>query len=253
MPVPEQLRVHLLGDFEIEGVAEHRVGSRKGRVVLKALALARGQSVPADTLLELVWGDRPPQRAHKELSVLVSRLRAALGKDRLPRKQGGYALTVDWLDVDAMATLAHESHTRLRDGAYVAALATALSALTLYRGPLLAEDTGAGWVAEEREAADRLAATVRETASRAALAVGDLDLATDMARLALASDRYNEAALALLMTGLVRSGRPASALAEYAAFRDRLSQDLGVDPSIEADAINTAILRRTRLPGEFPT
>jgi DNA-binding SARP family transcriptional activator len=185
--------------------------------------------------------------------VLVSRLRAALGKDRLPRKQGGYALTVDWLDVDAMATLAHESHTRLRDGAYVAALATALSALTLYRGPLLAEDTGAGWVAEEREAADRLAATVRETASRAALAVGDLDLATDMARLALASDRYNEAALALLMTGLVRSGRPASALAEYAAFRDRLSQDLGVDPSIEADAINTAILRRTRLPGEFPT
>lgn len=248
MPALEQLRVHLLGGFEIEGLSEHRVGSRKGRAILKALALARGQAVRADTLLELVWGDRPPQRAHKELSVLVSRLRATLGRDRLPRTQGGYALAVDWLDLDAMASLSQESHRRLRDGEYASALASALSALTLYRGQLLAEEPGVDWLVEEREAANRLAATVRETAARAALAVGDLDLAAEMARLALGQDPYNEAALALLMTALVRSGRPASALAEYALFRDRLSQDLGVDPSREADAINTAILRNEPLP-----
>jgi DNA-binding SARP family transcriptional activator len=247
---PEQLRVHVLGDFEIEGISDHRVGSRKARVVLKALALARGQSVRAGTLLDLVWGDQPPQRAQKELSVLVSRLRSTLGKDRLPRKQGGYALAVDWLDLDAMRDLAEESHRRLRDGAYLEALASSLSALTLFRGPLLAEEPGAAWLTAEREAADHLAATVRETASRAALAVGDYDLAAAMARLAINRDPYNETALALLMTSLVRSGRPASALAEYAVFRERLSQDLGVDPSNEADALNTAILQHAPLPGE---
>ncbi|MDQ6747099.1 MAG: winged helix-turn-helix domain-containing protein [Candidatus Dormibacteraeota bacterium] len=250
--VPEQLRVRVLGDFEIEGISEHRVGSRKARAVLKALALARGQSVRADALMELVWGEQPPQRAHKELSVLVSRLRATLGRTRLPRKQGGYALAVDWLDVDAMGQLADESHRRLRDGAYVEALASSLSALTLYRGPLLAEEPPAPWLVEERVAAEHLAATVRETASRAALATGDLDLASAMARLTLNHDPYNETSLALLMTALVRSGRPASALAEYAGFRERLSQDLGVNPSAAADDLNTAILRSTALPDDRP-
>jgi DNA-binding SARP family transcriptional activator len=245
---PEQLRVHVLGDFQIEGISDHRVGSRKARVVLKALALAQGQSVRTDTLVDLVWGEDPPQRAQKELSVLVSRLRSTLGKGRLPRKQGGYALVMDWLDLDAMRRLAVESQRRLRDGAYLEALASSLSALTLFRGPLLAEEPGASWLAGEREAADHLAAAVRETAARAALAVGDNDLAAAMARLALTRDPYNETALSLLMTALVRSGRPASALAEYAVFRERLSHDLGVDPSSEADALNTAILRHAPLP-----
>ncbi|MGI8609423.1 MAG: AfsR/SARP family transcriptional regulator [Candidatus Dormibacteria bacterium] len=245
---PEQLRVHLLGGFEIEGIPEHRVGSRKARAVVKALTLARGQAVRADTLLELVWGERPPARAHKELAVLVSRLRTTLGKDRLPRKQGGYALTVDWLDLDAMAELADESQRRLRTGSYIEALASALSALTLFRGPLLAEEPGTVWLLAERLAAERLAATVRETAARAALALDDHDLAAAMARLALEQDQYNEVALALLMTALVRAGRPASALAEYASFRERLGEDLGADPSSETDAINTAILRHTALP-----
>lgn len=248
-PALEQLRVHVLGGFEIEGLPEYRVGSRKARSVVKALTLARGQAVRADTLLELVWGERPPARAHKELAVLVSRLRTTLGKERLPRKQGGYALTVDWLDVDAMAELAEESHRRMRGEEYVQALASALSALTLFRGPLLADEPGAAWLLAERMAAERLAATVRETAARAALALGEHDLAAAMARLALDQDAYNEVALALLMTALVRAGRPASALAEYAAFRERLGEDLGADPSSETDAINTAILRHTPLPG----
>jgi DNA-binding SARP family transcriptional activator len=245
---PEQLRVRVLGEFEVEGIAEHRVGSRKARTVLKALALARGRAVRGDVLLEMVWGERPPQRAQKELSVLVSRLRAQLGKERLPRKQGGYSLAVDWLDVDAMARLADESHRNLNAGSNVAALACALSALTLYRGPLLAEDSDAEWIRQERSAAGELAARVRETAARAALAVGDLDLASEMARLALSQDPYNETAMALLMTSLRQAGRPASAIAEYAVFRERLRSDLGVAPSAEADALNTAILRQDPPP-----
>ena len=245
---PEQLRVHVLGSLEIEGIPEHRVGSRKARSIVKALTLARGQSVRADALLELVWGERPPARADKELAVLVSRLRTTLGRERLPRKQGGYALAVDWLDVDAMGDLAEESRRRMRNGAYIEALASALSALTLFRGPLLAEEPSAAWLLGERLAAERLAVTVRETASRAALALGEHDLAAAMARLALEQDPYNEVALALLMTALVKAGRPASALAEYASFRERLGDDLGADPSSETDAINTAILRHASLP-----
>ena len=247
---PEQLRVRVLGGFEIEGIPEHRVGSRKARAVVKALTLARGRAVQADTLLEIAWGENQPAKAHKELAVLVSRLRGTLGRHRLPRKHGGYALAVDWLDVDAMAELSEESVQRMRSGAYLEALAAALSALTLYRGPLLPEEPETAWVAAQRAAADHLAASVRETASRAALALGKLDLAASTARLALDHDPYNEAALALLMTALVRSGRPASALSEYAIFRQRLGDDLGAEPSSETDALNTAILHRGALPEE---
>ena len=46
------LRVRLLGGFEVEGVETRQLGSKKARVVLKVLALARSKPVAADRLIE---------------------------------------------------------------------------------------------------------------------------------------------------------------------------------------------------------
>ena len=59
----------------------------------------------------------------------------------------------------------------------------------------------------------------------------------------LDADPYDEAALRLVMRAQAAAGRPASALAAYARFRQRLAEDLGVDPAPETTALHTALLR----------
>ena len=85
---------------------------------------------------------RRPARPGDQLSVLVSRVRAAVGTDRLPRTGGGYALRLDWLDVDAAAELVAEARRRLAAAAFAPARAAVDAALALNRGRLLEEETG---------------------------------------------------------------------------------------------------------------
>jgi len=92
------VRVRVLGGLAVEGVDLGRLSSRKARRLLSRLAIARGASVSVDTLAQVVWGDELPSHPADQLSVLVSRLRSALGADRLTRTQAGYTLMADWLE-----------------------------------------------------------------------------------------------------------------------------------------------------------
>ena len=170
------VRLRLLGGFEVEGLAAHRLGTRKARTLLMRLALARGRPVVAGELIDVLWGEAPgdrPARPEPQLSVLVSRLRTVLGAGRLPREDAGYRLVADWLDVDALATLATEAARRLRAGQHALARGAGEAALALARGPLLPEEPDAAWAAADRTAVERLVAEVRQTVARAALAGGD--------------------------------------------------------------------------------
>ena len=131
---------------------------------------------------------------------------------------------------------------RLADGAIAAARAAASAGLSLLRGPLFADEPDAWWAEAERTAVDRLAARLRQTAASAALANGDWAGATELANRLLDTDPFDEAGLRVLMEGLARSGRPASALAAYASMRERLAEELGVSPSPMTETLHTAIL-----------
>ncbi len=79
----KSLAVRVLGDFGVDGVAPQGLGSRKARLALRLLALADGQAVPSGVLADALWGDAPPARPDDQLAVLMSRLRAVLGRDRI--------------------------------------------------------------------------------------------------------------------------------------------------------------------------
>jgi DNA-binding SARP family transcriptional activator len=83
------LAVRVLGDFGVDGVEPHALGSKKGRLALYLLALAEGQAVPADVLVDTLWGDVPPARPEDQLAVLISRLRTVLGRERIQRRDRG--------------------------------------------------------------------------------------------------------------------------------------------------------------------
>ena len=55
------------------------MASPSQRRLLAALLLRPGRAVPADTLVEAVWGPRPPPTAAATLQSYVSRLRRTLG------------------------------------------------------------------------------------------------------------------------------------------------------------------------------
>ncbi len=75
----------MLGGLRIGGLTDAEIGSRKARTLLAVLLLARGAPVRTDRLVDVLWGDAPPERPAEQLGVLVSRLRRVLGPDAVQR------------------------------------------------------------------------------------------------------------------------------------------------------------------------
>jgi len=235
------LRVRLLGEPLVEGREEKELGSRKARTLLKVLALAHGAPVPVDHLVDVLWPGPLPARPADEVAVLVSRLRAALGAERLVRRDAGYALAADWIDVDEVVGRADAAAARLADRDPAAARAEAEAGLALVRAEPAAGEDGP-WVTAARRELAGVVASLRATAVAAAAEAGDHRAAQRHAEAALAVDPYDEVALRALLRAHIALGRPAAALAAYAEARGRLAEDLGVPPSAATEALHDAIV-----------
>lgn len=164
----------------------------------------------------------------------VSQLRRALedaepgGRDLVVSRAPGYALRIDLEGVDAVR------FTRLVDKAQPA------EALELWRGPAYADFADAQFlrpvIARLEEA--RLAAI--EELSEARLAAGE---PVEVAAL-VAEHPLRERLRAVHMKALYRAGRQSEALACYGELRERLADELGLDPSPELARLYEAILRQ---------
>ena len=238
----KSLAVRVLGDFGVDGVEPQALGSRKARLALHLLALGDGQAVPADVLIDALWGSAPPARPEDQLAVLMSRLRSVLGRDRIEHRDQGYLLHRDWLDAAELAALTREVAARRETGHLTGAVAAARVALSLIRGdgpqPLPGE-----WAQLRQAELERLAGRARLVAATALLEGGDWMAAGDAAAAAIDRDPYDEAALRVLLRAYVTGGRVAAALAAYASARARMADELGTDPAPETAALYTAILR----------
>src|SRR6202051_303716 len=94
----------MLGSFEVrtdDGAFADVPGARL-RGLLIALALEPGQVVQKATLVDWIWGERPPSDAANALQRLVSRLRKALPEGLVEGQPDGYRLTVEPDAVDAV-------------------------------------------------------------------------------------------------------------------------------------------------------
>ena len=94
----------MLGSFEVradDGILADVPGARL-RALLIALALEPGRVVPKATLVDWIWGERPPSDAANALQRLASRLRKALPDGLVEGQTGGYWMTVEPDAVDAL-------------------------------------------------------------------------------------------------------------------------------------------------------
>ena len=94
----------ILGPLEVEEAGRAIPVVGKQRSLLAILLLHANEPVPADALMEELWGEHPPLSARKGLQVYVSRLRGALGgsSGRVVTQPTGYLIHVepDELDLD---------------------------------------------------------------------------------------------------------------------------------------------------------
>ena len=247
----KSLAVRVLSDFGVDGIEPQALGSKKARLALQLLAMAAGQAVSCDVLIDSLWGDAPPARPEDQLAVLMSRLRSVLGRDRIEHRDAGYLLRCDWLDATELAVLTGEVESRREAGYAMGAVAASRVALSLIRGdgPQLLSGE---WAQLKHAELERLISRGRLIAATALLEAGDWLAAADAAAASTERDPYDEAALRVLLRAYVTGGRVAGALAAYAHARQRMADELGADPSPETAALYTAILRGELAPPARP-
>ncbi|MEN3356599.1 MAG: hypothetical protein V7637_581 [Mycobacteriales bacterium] len=248
------LSFRLLGPFGVlrDGrlLAGTEVGSRKARQLLALLVVQRGRVVPTDRIVDQIWAGLPPRHPAQNVATLVSRLRATLGGPVVEGIGSGYRLgDAAAIDLDEAARAVAAAGARLSGGQPGLALAAAQRALALLADGVALTDEPAEWAGPARAEAADLLRRARHSAAAAALAVGEPAAAARLAELLVDTDPLDEPAHRLLMLAHQRGGEPARALTAYARLRDRLADDLGVDPAPDLRALHLSILREHPIRG----
>ncbi len=111
-----RVRLRVLGPVEASGESGPvTLGGPKQRLVLAHLLLGANRIIPAEALIDAVWGEEPPEAARGTLQAYVSRLRSALGAERIEGRPPGYTLRADPEEIDALRfeALIHEARRTL--------------------------------------------------------------------------------------------------------------------------------------------
>ena len=221
-----------------------RLGSPQQRRLIAMLAVHANDVVSSDHLVDVLWGEDPPPSATHSLQTLVSRLRAALGEDRLETRPPGYRLRVASGEVDALrfeelvrAGLGSSQRPEVALGAFD-------EALGWWRGSPYAEFAGEEFAISEVSRLAELRARAIEERSAALLDLGRPEDVIGELEAQIAVEPFRERLRALLMLALARAGRPVESLRAYEAFRRRLGDELGVIPSPGLQELNDDIVRQ---------
>ncbi|MFC7529219.1 tetratricopeptide repeat protein [Actinoplanes sp. GCM10030250] len=241
-----RFEVRLSGPVELRsGDRILDLGPRQRRHVLAALAVDLGRPVPAEVIIDRVWGHQAPAQARRSVHAHVTRIRRLLEQagddgERLRLGPLGYvlgAVTVDLYDYQELVSQGTVSSLR--------------AALRRWRGEPLTGLAG-DW-------ADRFRAVWAQRHLDAVLAWATAELpGTGSARLVgpltdlLAEHPLHEGLSATLMRALAATGRPAQALAVYARTRQRLVAELGAEPGAELRAVHQSLLREENTVDRAP-
>ncbi|MFI5930847.1 AfsR/SARP family transcriptional regulator [Actinoplanes sp. NPDC051494] len=249
------VRFQLLGPLRVtRGGTELDPGARQPRLVLALLLARAGALVGMRDLAELLWaGDAPASAAnvvHRQVGALRRVLEPGLAaRDAgrfISRRLSGYQLSVTGHDVDLLRFRAdvRQARERTRAGDHGRALEDYLSALTLWQGRCATglEPAGHTHPAFTGIEAERVRA-VRD-ATDAATRTGEPRRVLPYLLQAAEHHPLDETLQAGLLRAYTADGRRAEAIETFRAVRERLRDQLGVDPGPELRHAYDAARRR---------
>jgi DNA-binding SARP family transcriptional activator len=257
---PQALRTRLFGALEIEDgervLGPRDLGGSRPKQVLEILLAARGHQVPTERLADLLWGENLPQNAAGSLQTFVSVLRRHLTPDRdlaralVVTEAEAYRFATDLVELDLdrfdelLERSAHEpTHIARR---------FLERALGFVRGEVLEDEPYSSWALDLRDTYRGRVLGARLEAADAALAELDYGAALTHAEAAAWLDGFSERAHRTAMLALYALGRQHDALETYRRFRARLDEELGLEPTAETRALESAILRQEEVRSLVP-
>lgn len=243
------IEFHLLGSLEaVENGTEVGLGAPRQRALLAVLLIERGRTVSADALIDALWDERPPASALKIIQGYVSNLRRALGETMLTTQGRGYRLRLgpDQTDADRFEQLLSDGRSAVARGEPNTAVATLQQALSLWRGPALADLADERFAQPEIARLEELRLTALEQRIDAELTLDDDAQVIGELQGLVRVHPLREAFTAQLMLALYRAGRQADALDCYRETRSRLIDELGLEPGPSLRERQRAILAHDR-------
>jgi DNA-binding SARP family transcriptional activator len=242
--------LRVLGPVRVlAGGRDLEIGHARQRGLLALLLVDVNAVVPFDRLVELLWDERPPRMARNVMAGYATRLRKALAAvppyERAPElstRDGGYVLEADPATVDLC---------RFRDLATRGAVATGdderrsrllRNALEQWSGAPLSDLWGTR-IESLRASLEAQQRSVLTGLYDAQLRLGRAREILPELQWLMAERPYDEELMLRLLAAHRDSGNQAEALRQYTAFRERLSQDLAVQPGRELRAAGESLLQ----------
>jgi predicted ATPase/DNA-binding SARP family transcriptional activator len=280
------LELRLLGSYQValEGHPVEAFESDKVRLLLAYLAVENDRPVRRGRLVGLFWPEQDEAHARGNLSQALYNLRGVLGQPARTGDLSGSSIPGDsalfLLVTPQMIQLNPLSDTQVDVSQFKALLMACkkhkhhrlescsecarklAQAAALYRGDLLAGFALRGcqeleeWLMVQRE---RLHQKATEMFYHLALyfeGQRDYPQALAHARRLVALEPLDEKAQRMLLRLLALDGQHPAALTSYQAFRQLLTDELGVEPEAETQALNQRLLTETEasqpLMGHLP-
>lgn len=214
--------------------------------MLSALVVRRGTTVPPSELADAWWGEAVPRTWEQQVRNAIGRIRSRLGSHSVETVGFSYRLGLDPDSIDAVRferlVSAARAHSLRRD--HRRAIDAYQRALALWRGEPLPDV--ANWEPGVVEALrlDEIRESAEEELLEARLGAGEhRSLLPDAERL-LREQPLREDRWAIVALANYRADRQADALAVLRAARQRLADELGMEPGARLTALEVAILRR---------
>lgn len=246
------MHIEILGTVSVTvGGHPREIRANKVRAMFATLALEPGRAVSHLELADELWSGQSLGNVHNALQAHAARLRKVLDGPSQGRAAGtvlravhnGYVLDIprEAVDGNRFLDLAARGSAALRHDP-CRAVELLESGLRLWRGPALL-DAGDGLRCRAAAALfDERRLTMWEDLISARLAVGDVRQAAAELRQLVAQQPLNEHFCEQLMIALYRSGRQGEALTLYHGTRQRLDEELGVQPGLPLQQCYAEIL-----------
>ena len=252
-----RLEFRVLGPVEVWREGEPlRLGGERQRALLTLLLLHANEVVPSERLADELFGGEASEKRENAVQVAISRLRRVLGDGRasngddgvLVTRPRGYLLRADpdQLDAARFERLLAEGRRALAAEDAASAAASLTEALSLWRGPALADVAVQASAQSEIRRLEELRLDARMERIEAELALGRAAEVVPELEALVEANPYQERLRGQLMLALYRSGRQADALEVYRRTRELLRDELGLEPSPALQGLERAILRHER-------
>ncbi len=253
---PQECRVRMFGGLSVKVgdrlVADRDWRKRKARLLFAMLALNSGQDLPRDQVLEYLWPHMDDERARNNFYVVWSSMKSALSPDAdkntpcpyVDNSTGMCRSVPEFIhsDVEEFESLVAQAELSQLEGDEDAALSACEKLYGVYRGELLPGDLYEDWFSAARDRYRQEFGDCMLSAGELLLERDDATRALKYVRKALDHDPWREDLYQIALRCQIATGQRSAAVETFFTCKDKLGEELGLDPSRETARLYDQVL-----------